>query len=104
MTPSARATHDLSDLGYIPWTVERKITPIITRDLYNVIDILALHPDGTCMAVQVTSGNNHASRATKVRESQYLDLMLGAGWVVEVWSYKGDTLRRERINNQPEKP
>jgi hypothetical protein len=90
-------TH-MVELGYVPWVVERNITPIIKRDLFNVIDILALHTDGTTLAVQVTSAPNHAARAGKVRESEHLPLMLGAGWIVEVWSYKGAALRRERIS------
>lgn len=97
MSPSASAMKHLAELGYTPWVVERNITPIIKRDLFNCIDILALNPDGWTMAVQVTSAPNHAARATKVRECEYLPLMLGAGWVVEVWSYRGALLRREQI-------
>ena len=96
MTPSARATAQLTRDGYVPWTVERNITKFLKRDLFNCIDILALK-GGETLAVQVTSHSNHANRATKVRESEYLDLMIGAGWTVEVWSYKGAVLRRERI-------
>lgn len=84
-------------LGYVPWVVERNITPIIKCDLFNCIDIIAIHPIGHVLAVQVTSAPNHAARATKCRENEHLELMLGAGWTVEVWSYKGDLLRREQI-------
>lgn len=96
MTPSARATAQLTSDGYVPWTVERNITKLLKRDLFNCIDILALRGNET-LAVQVTSHSNHANRATKVKESEYLDLMLNAGWIVEVWSYKKDVLRKERI-------
>lgn len=84
-------------MGYVPWTVERNITPIIKRDLYNVIDILAINAAGHVLAVQVTSHTNHAARAKKVTEGQHLPLMVKAGWQVEVWSYKGTVLRREEI-------
>lgn len=84
-------------MGYVPWVVERNITPVIKRDLYNVIDILAINQEGAVMAVQVTSHTNHAARAKKVAEAQHLPLMVKAGWQVEVWSYKGAALRRERI-------
>ena len=97
MTPSARATKHLVELGFTPWTVERNITKFLKRDLFNCIDILGINAEGVTIAVQVTSYSNHAARATKVRESEYLALMVGAGWVVEVWSYKGAALRRERI-------
>lgn len=95
-SPSALAMEHLRELGYVPWVVERNLTPIIKQDLFSVIDILALRGNET-LAVQVTSSPNHANRATKVRKCEYLPLMLGAGWVVQVWSYKGDVLRREQI-------
>jgi hypothetical protein len=97
MTPSARATKHLVELGFTPWTVERNITKFLKRDLFNCIDILGINAEGVTIALQVTSHSNHAARATKVRDSEYLALMVGAGWVVEVWSYKGAVLRRERI-------
>jgi hypothetical protein len=56
-------------------------------DLYGCIDIVALKGNIT-LAIQVTAGSAHAARVTKVKEAQYLPLMLEAGWVVEVWSYR----------------
>jgi hypothetical protein len=91
------AMEHLAELGYVPWVVERNITPIIKRDLFNCIDILALRGKET-LAVQVTSAPNHAARVNKVQESEHLALMLGAGWGVEVWSYKGSVLRRTGIS------
>jgi hypothetical protein len=67
--------------------VEARITAFLKRDLFNCIDILAIK-DGQTLAVQVTAGSAHANRATKVRENEYLPLMLGAGWIVQVWSYR----------------
>lgn len=102
MTPSARAMKDLRALGYTPWVVESRITAFVKRDLFNVIDILAISGPVT-LAVQVTSGSNHADRVKKVRASEYLGLMLGAGWRVEVWSYtknsKGRYVRRIELIN-----
>jgi predicted RecB family endonuclease len=86
VTPSARALTDLRKEGWTPWVVEATIRHF-KRDLFNCIDILAIR-DGTTLAVQVTAGSAHANRATKVRSSEYLPLMLGAGWRVEVWSYR----------------
>lgn len=98
-TPSARALSDLRDLGYSPWVVESRITNFVKRDLFNCIDILAIKGNET-LAVQVTAGSAHAARLKKVQESEYLPLMLGAGWGVEVWSYRKSAagkwvLRRE---------
>jgi hypothetical protein len=91
---------ELRDRGYRAWVVEATIRQF-KRDLFNCIDVLAIAP-GQTLAVQVTSGDNHAARATKVRANQYLDAMLAAGWIVEVWSYRKNVHgrimgRRERI-------
>jgi hypothetical protein len=93
MSPSARALKDLRDMGYIPWVVERLITRFIKRDLFNVIDILALKGTET-LAIQVTAGSGHANRCKKVKDSEYLQLMQDAGWVVQVWSYRKNAAGR----------
>lgn len=90
----------LVELGYVPWVVERNITPIIKRDLYNVIDILALK-GGETLAIQVTAGSVHAARATKVRECEYLPTMLAAGWRVEVWSYRKSAAGKWVLRTEP---
>lgn len=91
----------LRDDGYTPWVVERRIGPF-TRDLFGCIDLLAIRGTVT-LAIQVTSGDNHPARARKVMEAEHLPMMLAAGWLVEVWSYRklasGRYARRvERIN------
>jgi len=101
MTPSAMCMRDLRLLGYVPWVVEATIAHF-KRDLFNCIDILALKDEQT-LAIQVTSGANHAHRSKKVRESMYLGKMLQACWNVEVWSYSKTAagtykLRREGMN------
>jgi len=93
----------LRDDGWVPWVVERRIGPF-TKDLYGCIDILALR-QGVTLAIQVTSGDNHAARSIKVLECEHLALMIAAGWQVQVWSYRkmtnGRYARRvELINDQ----
>ena len=99
------ALEDLRKEGWTPWVVESPITSFVKRDLFNCIDILAIK-DGQTLAVQVTAGSAHANRATKVRENEYLALMLGAGWLVQVWSYrKGANLRWvRRVESMPCSP
>ena len=80
-------------MGYIPWVVERLITRFIKRDLFNCIDILALKGTET-LAIQVTAGSGHANRCKKVKDSEYLQLMQDAGWVVQVWSYRKNAAGR----------
>ena len=89
-------------MGFVSWVVEATIANKFKRDLFNCIDILALNGPVT-LAIQVTSGSNHASRVNKILANEYLGAMLAANWEVEVWSYRkstkdGWTLRTERID------
>lgn len=103
ITPTARALARLRHDKWYPWVVEATIQRF-KRDLFNCIDILAIKGTDT-LAIQVTSGSNHAARVRKVLDNQYLDAMLEAGWLVEVWSYTKPasgfwTLRAERIDRE----
>ena len=96
-SPQAIALTTLAADGWIPWVVERNLTPIIKKDLFGCIDILALK-EGEVLAIQVTSAANHSARVKKVSESPYLADMLACGWTVAVWSYKGEKLRIEQVD------
>ena len=101
MTPTARALKELRAEGWVPWVVEATVHTF-KRDLFNCIDVLAIK-DKVTLAIQVTSGNNHAARVHKVRDNQYLPIMLEVGWQVEVWSYRKNAVgryvgRREQIH------
>jgi hypothetical protein len=99
MTPTARALIELRKLGYIPWVVESRISNFVKRDLYNCVDILAIKGTET-LAVQVTAGSAHANRVAKVKANEYLALMLGAGWAVEVWSYRKSALTNRWVTRR----
>src|SRR5262245_57037132 len=56
------------------------------KDLCGFIDILAVKGPNT-LGVQVTTGDNHAARVAKIKESGLAPILLRAGWILEVWSY-----------------
>lgn len=64
-------------------TVERRITRIVTRDLFGIIDLLAVR-EGVTLAVQVTTSSNVAARRKKLQASEALSRVLAAGWRVEL--------------------
>jgi hypothetical protein len=67
--------------------VERWIQAIKQRkDLFGFVDVLAVK-DGNTLAIQATTGSNHADRVKKVKASPLLPAVLAAGWIVEVWSW-----------------
>ena len=53
------------------------------RDLYNIIDILAIGP-GITMAVQATSAGGVSARKMKLTEAEATRHVLEAGWLVEI--------------------
>lgn len=49
------------------------------KDLFGIIDILALRDDET-LAVQTTSYSNMSARASKIAEAETIDAIRKAGW------------------------
>lgn len=106
VSPTAKSLALLTKQGYLPWIVERRIPRArITRDLFGVIDIVAIPAQSAflrvglypTLAIQTTTSGNMASRVTKVREATYnfgteekpderliLPMLNQAGWRVQV--------------------
>lgn len=112
-SPTSRTLEYLNTGGYVAEKVEQRLPGcFITRDLFNVIDVVAISPaddDGFryTLGVQVTSGSNHASRREKALHEPLLRIWLEAGNLFDIhsWSKRGArgtkrklwTLRTERI-------
>ena len=86
MTPSARTKKLLAELGYASDDAERRITRTIKKDLFGIIDIVAIRP-GEIFGVQATSASNHSSHVKKALAEPKLLLWLLAGGRFEVWSW-----------------
>lgn len=56
------------------------------RDLFEIIDILAIGP-GITMGVQATSVGGVSDRLKKLREHPNTKLVLEAGWKIEIWGW-----------------
>ena len=57
------------------------------RDFLSIID-LVVFPPGPCLALQVTSSNNHAARVKKALKNEHLKHWLLGGCSFEVWSWR----------------
>lgn len=57
------------------------------KDLFGVIDILAIHK-GDTIAIQVTSYSNIGARVKKITESPALPFLRDAGWTILVEGWK----------------
>lgn len=107
-TPQQRTRDNLTARGYLVGSVERrkkfpdrKKSPCracghqamieISSDLWEVFDIVAIHPDlehpHVAIFVQTTSRNNHSTRRNKILASMEAKLVLlsGARILIQSW-------------------
>lgn len=59
----------------------------IRQDLFGVVDVLAVGPEGT-LAVQCTSRSNVSSRVRKIGESDHIGAIREAGWSFHVHGWE----------------
>lgn len=86
-SPTARSLEHLRELGYVADVVERWIPRAgVRRDLFGVVDIVALRA-GETLGVQATSASNVAARVRKLADAPTLPALRAAGWrlVVHGW-------------------
>lgn len=98
MTPNARTLAELRSRGWVAQSVEQTIPrTFVKRDLFGIIDLIALTPDGI-LGIQVTSGANHAARRTKALAEPRLRAWLDAGGRFAIWSWskRGPRGKRKR--------
>jgi hypothetical protein len=96
MSPTQRSLQHLRELGYRPAVVEKVIPrTFIKQDCFGV-DLIALKPGSPVLAIQTTTGSNHAARRTKLEAEGFITLWTGAGAVLEIWSWKKQGLRGKR--------
>jgi hypothetical protein len=87
MTPTQRSTQHLRGLGYLVEKVEQRVPHTnTTRDLFGIVDLLAIRP-GEVLGVQVTSGSNVAARVRKIADHPNTPAVreAGIGIVVQGW-------------------
>jgi hypothetical protein len=88
-TPSARTLKECRARGWDAQVVEQTIPrTFIKRDLFGVIDIVAITPGGL-LGIQATggSGGAHAARRAKILAEPRALRWLQAGAGLEIWSY-----------------
>lgn len=86
---------DLRKWGYEVDKVEQRL-PIpgkfVTRDLFTIIDLLAMKPGHRLLAVQVTSRSNVNARVKKSEEKA--KVWTSTGNCFQVWGYDDKCQRR----------
>jgi len=105
-SPTARTKRYLEAQGAIVDVVEKWI-PIeghpgggVRRDLFGVIDILCIR-DSKLVAIQSTSGSNHAKRIAKAVAEPKIKAFLATSNQFQVWSWSKRGARGKRKLWQP---
>jgi hypothetical protein len=90
MSPTQLSKKHLTEQGYLPWITEHwNSFAKIRQDLFGFIDIIAVK-EGSILGVQTTSKSNLSARVKKIKESEYLPIILSSGMrvIVHGWSKK----------------
>ena len=88
LSPTARTLAECRRRGWIAQVVEQTIPrTFIKRDLFGVIDIVAVTTESCILGIQATSGTNHAARISKALAEPRIIPWLRAGGFVEIWSW-----------------
>lgn len=103
MSPNARSKALLETEGYLAYIAQMRVTRLVTRDLFGILDLVAIR-EGETLGVQATSSSNHAARRRKVRESEALPALLRANWRIEIHSWKKSAGRWKCRRELIEKP
>jgi hypothetical protein len=95
-SPTARSLEHLRKLGWpLVQVVERwNMHAKVRIDLFGIIDIVAIDAQGETYGIQATSGDNVASRVTKIAESDALPHVLKAGWRIVVHGWRKNAAGR----------
>lgn len=86
-SPTQRSLNECRKRGWEVQVVERWNQYARRRiDLFGVIDIVAITPDGI-LAIQACSGTDHARRRDKVLEEPRAAKWIAAGAKLAIWSW-----------------
>lgn len=86
-SPTQRALAECKRRGWTAQVVERwNQYAKVRQDLFGVIDIVALTPDGI-LGIQACAGASHAARRTKIEEEPRAQKWKDAGGKLAVWSF-----------------
>jgi hypothetical protein len=78
------------------WNAHAKVK----NDLFGIIDVLCLAPDGTTIGVQCTSRDHVADRVAKIGDSEHIVALRRCNWklVVHGWDKHGARWRLREVD------
>ena len=96
VSPTARTLAECRNRGWHAQVVEQTIPRTwIKRDLFGVIDIVAITPTGI-LGIQATGGGHNAARRDKILAEPRALAWLQAGAALAVWNWEKQGARTSR--------
>lgn len=86
-SPTERTLIRLRAEGWVPDICERRLTPIIKKDLFGLLDIIALRGK-EILGVQCTTLSHVGERIKKFAASENTSKLRDAGFRLEVWGWR----------------
>lgn len=97
MSPTQRTLAELRKQGYTAAVVEKwNMHAKIRQDLFGFIDILAMKPCESLLAIQATSTGNVAARINKIHDAALSQDWISTGSRLEVWGWAKRGARGKR--------
>lgn len=89
-THTNQAIDILTQCGWQAGVVERKVSRLVSMDLFGFIDVMAVKPsdDVGTLGLQVTEASNIAARVKKILQEPRALVCLQAGWRIEAWGIR----------------
>lgn len=97
-SPTQRSLKHLREQGCVAQVVEHwQAFAKIRIDLFGIIDIVALSPDGETIGVQATSLSNVSKRVQKIADAAALAALRRCGWRILVHGWGKGANGRYRL-------
>ena len=88
VSPTQRSLKLLRDDGWTVAVTEHwNPWARIRQDLFGIIDLLCVR-DGVTMGVQTTSYSNITARVKKIGDSEHIEALRSAEWVIQVHGWR----------------
>lgn len=86
-SPTQRTLAELRKRGFVAQVVEHWVPYTKRRrDLFGVIDVVALTPSGI-LGIQACAGSSHSARRDKMLAEPRCEQWIASGGLLELWSW-----------------
>lgn len=104
-SPTSKALQELRTMGFICEKVEQRLmipNRWVTRDLFQMFDLVGVKAGSPILGVQVTSRSNLNARMAKIAKNPTAKVWLAAGGAIEAYGYGGVKTKKRVVRLRPD--